>query len=86
MIVYGYRWEKIDFEHCWDLKGWLTSYRDDLPEILGKTTAQELACEYSRFSLFVAAKDVSKRLYSQATQEWKKSTSGWLASLRRVFV
>ena len=54
----------------------LYSYRNDFPEILGKTTAQELACEYSRFSLFLAAKDVSKRLYSQATQEWKKSTSG----------
>ena len=54
----------------------LYSYRNDFPEILGKTTAQELTCEYSRFSLFLSAKDVSKRLYSQATQEWKKSTSG----------
>ena len=54
-------------------------------DILGKTTAQELACEYSRFSLFLAAKDISNRLYSQATQEWKTSTSGWPASLRSVF-
>ena len=22
MTVYGYRWEKIDFEHYWDLKGY----------------------------------------------------------------